>query len=175
MKISIQTPSGTAVEITLTQGPAYFAGAPYLDWAIPTKGITARATAVCALSTPQKGSTYYLDGKPALGLDSKNAQLVIDAIAAYKAQSPIAQQAALRAEREDIGYEIAGALDRMADARERAFNSDTGAGWAQAKAYEQQAEAARTKLAAFDVEHPEIIATLKTEKDQRTAQFLAND
>lgn len=175
MKISVHTPSGTPVEISLTQGPAYFAGAPYIDWSVPTKGHSARAVAVCPLSKPQKGSTYYLDGKPALGLDTKNAQLVIDAIRAYKAQSPIAQQSALRAERKDIGSEIAGALDAMSDARENAFNSDTGSGWAKAKAYEAQAEAARAKLAAFDAAHPEIIAELKAEKNERTARFLAND
>lgn len=175
MKFQVQTPSGTHVEITLLPGPSHFGGAPYIDWSIPAKGLSGRGSAVCRMTKVQNGANHYIDSKPALGLGNEAAQTIFAAVRAYKLKSPEGQREALRKEREDLQHEIAGWWDAMSRAREKAFDKDTGAGWGKAKEYEAKAEATKVKMAAFDAAHPEIIAKLKAEKEERTARFRASN
>lgn len=63
----------------------------------------------------------------------------------------------------------------MGEAREKAFQQDTGAGWDKANEHKAKAEAVTKKIEAFDRQHPEVAARLKTERDEKAARFLAND
>lgn len=175
MNITVQTPSGKTVNITLSQHHSDIA----IDCDIPELSLNVRAFNVLPLKAPKQGATHYLDAyQHSIGLDAANAHIVKDAIAAFRTayeQSPAGQVERLRKERRDLQDEIGGWWDAMSEAREKAFGSDTGAGWDKAKKYEAKAEAAKIRLAAFDTAHPEIIAAITAEKDAATARFLAND
>jgi hypothetical protein len=174
--LTLATPTGKAVTVTFLHS---YQGESRLWVELPAAGIKGQSSRPLPLKTPTQGATHYLDvaGK-AVGLDAANAQRIEDLYQARKAawgESAAGQAAALRSAREHLVREKAGWLDAMSAAREQAFASDTGAGWAEAKDYEAKATAADEKIAAFDRAHPDVVAAIKAEKDESRRRFLAQD
>jgi hypothetical protein len=174
--LTITTPSGKAVTVTFLDS---YQGDSRLWAELPAAGLKGPSSRPLPLKSPKQGATHYLDvaGK-AVGLDAANAQQIEDAYQARKqawVASAAGQMAALVSARENLVLEKAGWLDAMGEAREQAFESDTGAGWAAATEYEAKATAVDEQIAAFDREHPEVVAALQADKDEQMRRFLAQD
>ena len=174
MQLTVSLPSGKEIEVTIQTKN----NDPRITWTCATATMKRSGTCVAKLLKPQQGATHYIDSSPAIGLDATNAQLVTDALAAWWEawkQTSEGKKQALRKEREDIGYEIAGACDEMEHYRNKAFSHDTGKYWDKANAAKAKAEAAEAKRAAFDLAHPEVLAEILAKKAEATARFLASN
>jgi hypothetical protein len=78
----------------------------------------------------------------------------------------------LRRERRELVSDIQAAIEDQADAFERAHAREDVLAWNIKASHEPKIEAARTALAAFDAEHPEIIAQIRAEKSESATRHM---
>lgn len=76
----------------------------------------------------------------------------------------------LEEQREELTWELSAALDRYQDAMQRAHASSVG-GMDLARASEA-VKAAEAAIAAFDAEHPEIIAAIKAKRAENADRHM---
>jgi hypothetical protein len=128
------------------------------------------------LSSPRNGATHYISiGKAGVGFTAEEAATIEQAQAAaeeaYEQQPErIAQR--LRNRREQLALAVLGAEDEAAAAFNRAWDrGDEGGAFRSRSEWEKTASERREALSAFDAEHPEVIATIRAEKDAAARRF----
>lgn len=121
--------------------------------------------------TSKSGITYtHQVGRVAI--TTEEWEILTAAAAEANAADPGAILADLRTQREKIQAAIGAHDDETAARRERAFNSDT----ALVPGYDSQARRDLVaRLAAFDSEHPEVLAAIRGERAERQAEFERNN
>lgn len=175
--LSVFTPGGKEVTVKLYSA---YKGNPRVWIELPSMGVKGQTGAPLKLKEPKSGATHYFDlgqGK-GVGLSAAEAQKVTDAITKFQddyAHSEGGRMDALKKERERLTLERAGWLDAMGEARERAFNADTGVGWDKANSHKAKADEVTKKIEAFDMMHPEVVARIQAEKDDAARRFLATN
>lgn len=143
------------------------------------KGCWSLHNVVLDLPKPIKGSdgiTYRYALQGILALTDDEAGAVRSAVVAAKAThaaTPQAMARKLRSERQSLCDAHAGALDAMDEHRERCFQGDIG--FHGMEPYQAKIDAAVAAIAAFDADHPEVIAAINAERKAQTERFLAID
>lgn len=125
------------------------------------------------------GFTHYVHtGKAPVALKADEAQALLAAIAAGEQtdrETPEAQIERLRNERRQLVGDVQSAIEEQSDAYETAHaRQDVLAEQIKAQ-HEPAITAARAAVQAFDASHPEIIAAIRVEQQERTERFLRQD
>lgn len=126
-----------------------------------------------AAKTP---ATHHLGGK--VGFTAEETARIEAACAAAKAAyaaSPEGQSEALRAERDKLTWRITALIDEDARAFERMMEDGDNDGACPPRSRRAEIEAAEEARRAFDREHPEVLAQIRSEKEEQTRRFLAAD
>jgi hypothetical protein len=119
-----------------------------------------RTLYVLEIEHATEGRVYVVALVPAATLRRHLPAGIVRIVAEHGA---VCRPRTLRERRHDIVAGIKDELDRIDDARERAYERDTGMGGI--PSYDNpQVEALRAELAAFDREHPEVLAEIQAER-----------
>lgn len=124
------------------------------------------------------GITHYIPGTAPIALRAEEAQILLAAIAAGEQadlETPEAQIERLRTERRERVGDIQAAIEEQADAFEAAHTREDVLAWQIKARHEPAIAAARAALAAFDAAHPDIIAAIRAEQEERAERFLRRD
>lgn len=164
---TIHTPSGKAVEITMTGSICGVS----CEATVAELGLRGTPVGPLPLPVPQQGATHYIKiGKNAVGLSADAAAAIETARGTEQAAwdaSPEGQRVRLERQRESLEMDISLAADRQMGRRERAWARD---GYA---SIDSAAETtARAALAAFDAAHPEILGAMKAERAEAADRLV---
>lgn len=173
--ITLSTPSGIPVEITAESVKAGLSLRLAVE--LPTKSMRGYATIstvpMLRVIPHASEATHYLpiesgpDSGKMIGLTPAEAARLDGWILEQLAADPAGRIQLLRADRKRLAREIKDVLDEIADAREDAFQGDTG----EIPSYDSpEYRAAFSALVAFDAAHPEIIAQIERESAASAAR-----
>jgi hypothetical protein len=87
----------------------------------------------------------------------------------------IAPEATLEEQRRDLVASIRGLIDESDAAFERAHAREDVMAWEIKRRHDARVDEARRALTDFDAAHPEIIAAIRAEQQERTERFLRQD
>jgi len=157
---------GRTVEIKLHRYAGQHVAQAYLDGKYVGTGDPTK------LNKRVGDTTHYLSHtKPAIGLTSEEAKAIIEAIRVAdeaERQTPSGKLDTLRAERQRLAAEVSGHMDDADDAVNRAHDRGiVDVGYHERAKHVEAAEEARERLAQFDAEHPEILAAIKKEREEK--------
>lgn len=171
------TKDGRTLEVSVKRYlPGSWTAIATLDGAYAANGSVLDLTPQVKAQLP--GFTHYVLGKSPIALKADEAQILLAAIAAGERadrETPEAQIERLRTERRQLVGDVQSAIEEQADAYEAAHaREDVLAERIQAS-HEPAIATARAAVQAFDAEHPEIVAAIRAEQQERTERFLRQD
>jgi len=162
--LETKTPSGKPVEIRIST----YCGMASLSAKVAGKRFDGQLIAKRGLP----GGATHCIGQ--VCLSAEEAARVAEAVAAYEVADPEIAAARLRSQREAIVSRIAAAREAAEHAREQAWERADDRGGVSENEYDARAKAAHIDLAAFDAEHPEVVARVEAEKKAAVERNLWN-
>lgn len=172
--LTVMTPSGLAVELTITE---VYGNAQITHAAIPARGLSGGGSIFCpaAKGAPSGVTHCFRLDKVMIGFGADQAALILDALASKQADidaTPERQAQRLRDTRAGLVSDLNAALDEAMATRDRAWERGDERGGVTANRHDAAAEIHRTNLALFDAERPEVLAEIKTAKTMTADQIL---